>query len=415
MSKLMWFARTASAALFFVSAAASAQDVQRIAAVVNDEVISVFDLAQRIRMVLLSSNVEPTPEQQQRVAPNILRRLIDERLRVQEAERQNVRVTDQDMARAIAQLERNNNVPEGQFSEFVARSGLSQKAIEQQVRAQLAWEKFLARRVQPTIEIGDEEIDSVLARIGANRGQREAHVAEIRLPVNDPGQEAEVRQLAIDLVRRIREGASFSSVASQFSQSASAAAGGDIGWIRPGQLAPEIDAVIQKLAPGQLAGPVTTPDGVRIVAVIEERLSAGGDPSEIKVELRQILLPLESDAAAKIAETGTTLQAAEDCGAFADAAEALGVPQPPEPTSIRVGDLNDRLRKLAQTLPVGQLSEPFETQAGLQLVMICDRDDSASLQAREQIRDTLVSDRLDMLSRRYLRDLRKAAIVDIRI
>ncbi len=415
MSKLVWFARIASAALFLVSASAVAQDVQRIAAVVNDEVISVFDLAQRVRMVLLSSNVEPTPEQQQRVAPSVLRRLIDERLRIQEAARQNVRVTDQDMARAIAQLEQNNNVPEGQFSEFVARSGLSQNAVEQQVRAQLAWDKFLARRVEPTIEIGDEEIDNILARISANRGQREARVAEIRLPVDDPSQEAEIRQLAVDVVRRIREGASFSSVANQFSQSASAASGGDIGWIRPGQLAPEIDAVIQKLAPGQLAGPIATPDGLRIVAVIEERVSAGGDPSEIEVALRQVLLPLESDAAAKITETGATLRATEGCSAFADAAEALGVSQPPEPTHIRIGDLNERLRELAQNLPVGQLSEPFETQAGLQMVMICDRDDSAGLPAREQIRGTLARDRLDMLSRRYLRDLRKAAIVDIRI
>ena len=415
MSKLAWLARIASAALFFVSAAASTQEVQRIAAVVNDEVISVFDLAQRIRMVLLSSNVEPTPEQQQRAAPSILRRLIDERLRVQEADRQNVRVTDRDMARAIAQLERNNNVPEGQFSEFVARSGLSQNAIEQQVRAQLAWDKFLARRVQPTIEIGDEEIDSVLARIRANRGQREARVAEIRLPVDDPDQDAEVRELAVDLVRRIRDGASFSSVASQFSQSASAASGGDIGWVRPGQLAPEIDAIIQELAPGQLAGPIITPDGLRIVAVIDERVTAGGDPSEIEVALRQMLLPLEADAGAKIAAAGATLQGTEGCSAFAEAAETLGVPQPPEPTRIRIGDLNERLRKLAQSLPIGQLREPFETPAGLQMIMVCDRDEDAGLPPREQIRDSLVSDRLDMLSRRHLRDLRKAAIVDIRI
>ena len=99
MSKLTKLARIASAAVLFMSAAASAQEVQRIAAVVNDEVISVFDLAQRIRIVLVSSNVEPTPEQRQRAAPGILRRLIDERLRIQEADRQNVRVTDRDMAR----------------------------------------------------------------------------------------------------------------------------------------------------------------------------------------------------------------------------------------------------------------------------------------------------------------------------
>ncbi len=416
MPRPKWIARVGVPMLIvLLSLGASAQDVQRIAAVVNDEVISVYDLIQRIRLVLLSSNVEPTAEQQRRVAPNVLNLLIDERLRVQEAERQNVRVTDEDMESAIAQLERNNNVPPGQFGTFVARSGLSQNAVEKQVRAQLAWEKFLARRVQPTIEIGEEEVDRILSRIDANRGQREARVAEIRLPVDDPGQEGEIRQLAQELVRRIREGAAFSSVASQFSQSASAANGGDIGWIQPGQLEPEIDTVIEKLDPGQLAGPVETPDGFLIIAVIEDRISAGGDPNEVEIALRQILVPLESDAAAKIEEDGSTLTELAGCDAFAAAAEELGVPQPPDPTRIKIGDLNDRLRDLTQNLPVGQVSEPYQSQAGIQMVMVCERDDSTGLPPRDQIRDTLVRERLDMLSRRYLRDLRRAAIVDIRI
>ena len=391
------------------------QDVQRIAAVVNDEVISIYDLSQRIQLVLSSSNVEPTAEQQRQIAPNILRRLIDERLRVQEAERQNVRVTDQDMERAIAQLEQNNNIPPGQFDQYVAQTGLSRVAVEAQVRAQLAWEKFLARRVQPTIEIGDEEVDGVLSRIAATRGQREARVAEIRLPVDDPVEAGGVRELAESLVRQIREGAPFGRVASQFSQSASAASGGDIGWIQPGQLAPDIDRILEKLGPGQLAGPIETQDGFLILAVIEDRISAGGNADDVEIALRQILVPLESEASAKLEAAGPTLASIDGCPAFAETATELGVPQPDEPTRIRIGDLNERLRKVAQDLPVGKSSEPLATPAGIQLVMVCDRDDSTGLPPREQIRDTLVRERLDMLSRRYLRDLRRAAIVDIRI
>ncbi len=416
MSKLSWFGRLASATLLVVlSATTSAQDIQRIAAVVNDEVISVFDLAQRIRLMLQSSNVEPTPEQQRRVAPSVLRLLIDERLRMQETERQNVRVTEQDMERAKAQIERNNNIPAGQFSQFVAQSGVSQSALEAQIRAQLAWEKFLARRVEPTIEIGDEEVDAVLERVKSNRGKREVRVAEIRLPIDDPSDEQRVRGQANDLISRIRQGANFSSVANQFSQSASAANGGDIGWIQQGQLAPQLDEILQKLSPGELAGPIPTPDGVIILAVIDERVGAGGDPRDIEVALRQVLLPLESDAAAKIAEDDLPLLVADGCAAFADAAAELGVTQPPDPTRIRIGDLNNTLRDLAQNLPVGEVSDPIETPAGLQLVMICDRDESGGLPPREAIQDSLVRERLDMLSRRYLRDLRRAAIVDIRI
>ena len=417
MVSFNWIGRAVLAATVMVvtPSAIFAQDVQRIAAVVNDEVISIYDLSQRIRLVLSSSNVEPTAEQQRQIAPNILRRLIDERLRIQEAERQNVRVTEQDMERAIAQLEQNINIPPGQFDQYVAQTGLPRTAVEAQVRAQLVWEKFLARRVQPTIEIGDEEVDGVLSRIAATRGQREARVAEIRLPVDDPTETGEIRELAESLVLQIREGAPFGRVANQFSQSASAASGGDIGWIQPGQLAPDIDRILEKLGPGQLAGPIETQDGFLILAVIEDRISAGGNLDDIEIALRQILVPLESEASAKLEATEPTLASIDGCPAFAETAAELGVPQPEEPTRIRIGDLNERLRDLAQSLPVGKSSEPLSTPAGIQLLMVCDRDDSTGLPPREQIRDTLVRERLDMLSRRYLRDLRRAAIVDIRI
>ncbi len=397
------------------SGQASAQEIQRIAAVVNDEVISVFDLAQRIRMVLLASNAQATAEEQRRIAPQVLRLLIDEQLRVQEAERQNVRLTSSEMSQAIEQIERNNNVPPGQFGAFVAQSGLAESAVRRQVEAQLTWEKFLARRVRSTIEIGDEEIDAVLNRIDESRGQEEYRLAEILLPIDDPAQAQEVRSLATNLFDRLREGATFSSVARQFSQSATAANGGEIGWIRRGQLGAELDAALDQLRPGEMTTPIVGPDGIRILMLIDLRTGVGGDPDQVEIALRQILLPLEEDAAVKLEDASATLAQVDGCPAFAAAAAELGLPQPPDPTRIKIGDLNERLRNLAQHLPVGQISDPLETAAGTQLLMICDRDESTGLPDREEIREMLARERVDMLSRRYIRDLRRAAIVDIRI
>src|SRR5712692_5965603 len=90
----------------------------RIAAVVNDEVISVFDVASRMRMVMISSNIADTPETRQRIGPQVLRSLIDEKLELQEAKRQNVTATDGEVNNALQQIEKQNNMKAGQLNEF---------------------------------------------------------------------------------------------------------------------------------------------------------------------------------------------------------------------------------------------------------------------------------------------------------
>src|SRR5438067_9829070 len=95
-----------------------------IAAVVNDDLISFYDLAARARMVLISSNIPDTPENRQRIAPQVLRSLIDEKLQLQEAKRQNVTVTEEEVKKGIEQLEKQNNMRPGQLDEFMKARGI---------------------------------------------------------------------------------------------------------------------------------------------------------------------------------------------------------------------------------------------------------------------------------------------------
>lgn len=406
-------------AAFATPTPASAQEVQRIAAVVNEKVISIFDVQQRLRLLITSSGLPNNVETQRRIAPQVLRELIDEALQNQEAERLNIRVTQGEIDSALRQIESGNNLPAGGFESFLERQGISINAALDQIRSNLSWQKLLARTVRPTIEIGDEEIDAVIARIKANAGVTEYRVGEILLPIDNPADAPDIRTLAGRLVEQLRSGAVFQSVAQQFSKSATAATGGDIGWVQPGELDPATDQVITRLERLEISDPIDVPEGIQIVILIDKRTNEPPDPNDRTVALRQLLLPVAADAPP--GEIDGQMQTARSisasvrgCEDFAAAAEEAGTPQPAEPANFQLKDLNPDLRALAAQLDVGQASAPVRVPAGVQVLMICERQDNIGPD-RNEIRATLERERIDMLSRRYLRDLRRSAFVDLRV
>jgi len=397
---------------------AGAQEVQRIAAVVNDQVISVFDLAQRLDLVIRSSGLPDSPDQRRRMAPQVMRGLIDETLQMQEATRLSISVSQSDIDAAIAQIENNNKLPKGGFKAFVAQQGVSVDTVLAQVRPSIAWQKLIARRVVPTIDIGEEDIDGVLERIKGRAGSTESRLAEIVLPIDDPGQSQDVIDLARRLVTQIRGGAAFAPVARQFSRTASAATGGDIGWVAEGQLAPADAAAVGKLRPGETAEPIVEPDAVRILYLIERRTGSASGGADTQLTLRQLGLPLppnatKADTDAQISLAAQIGATAKDCPDFARLAAEQGSPQPEAPLEVRAGDLADHLRAVVQGVPAGKAAPPVVVPGSVQLIMVCGREAGGG-PSRDNIHEGLVRERVEMMSRRYLRDLRRAAFVDVR-
>src|SRR2546430_8417315 len=113
----------------------------RIPPVVNDEVISVADVRSRLRMVMLSSNLADSPETRQRVAGQVLRTIVDEKLQLQEAKRQNITATDEEIKRAFAQIEKQNNMQPGQLEQILKVQGIDRGALIDQLTASIVWAK----------------------------------------------------------------------------------------------------------------------------------------------------------------------------------------------------------------------------------------------------------------------------------
>ncbi len=272
---------------------ASGQESIGIAAVVNNEAISIPDLVARIDVAIVASRLRASEDLRRQLAPQVLRSLVDERLKVQEAERLGVTVTDAEMANARRSVEQRNGIAGGGLDDFLQRQGLNVATVTDQLRAEILWSKLVRGRLGAAVSVGEGEIDEALAQLEANRGRPEYRVAEIFLAVESSEQESEVRAAAESLFEQLKAGAKFDQIASQFSQSATAAVGGDIGWVLEGELPSEIEAVLARMQPGRIAPPVRTFDGYSIVLLIDRRTvlsdapAAGPDREAIRQEIGQ--------------------------------------------------------------------------------------------------------------------------------
>ena len=399
----------------------------RIVAVVNDDVISDYDLAQRMRMFIVSSNLADTPEVRQKIAGQVLRGLIDEKLQLQEAKKQNVTASEDEIHKALEQIEKQNNMQAGALDQFLKARGVDKSAIVAQVTASLLWAKLVRRQATQNTEISEEEVEDMLKRMKQHAKEPQSHVAEIFLAIDNPSQEEEVHQLALKLTEQMKQGARFSAIARQFSQSATAAAGGDLGWVGPDQLAPELSKAIAGLKAGELTPPIRTGAGYYLLLVLDRRNAAGGagaagsGEDDMIYDVVQVVLPLPTtagDAARKVAIG----EAEKMRGSFKDCPTMLKIgkekaPQLSSEGKLRAGHLPGELRKLIEKLQIGEPSVPIVQKNGVGVVMVCSKtkDTGGGDVTRQEASEELIKQRLDTLSRRYLRDLRRNAYVDVRV
>lgn len=406
--------------LWLVAPAASAQESLRIIATVNDDAITAFDLAARLRTIIVSSSLEDTEEVRQRLAPQVLRALIDEKLRRQETDRLNVVAPDSRVADRIDQIAADNNLSTAEFETMLESQGIKLAWLEEQIRTEIAWVALIQQKFRPTIFVSEEDVNAVLRRIQENQGKSEYAVAEIFIGIDDPSEAGDTEEAAVRLMEELRAGANFSSVARQFSQAASAASGGNLGWVRPGDLAPELDEALAGLAEGEIAGPIRSEGGYHILLLRDRRATASLTGAGGSVSLKQLLFPLKTGATpAEVDDANADARAVIDkvtsCDDVTDISGDLADNAVSSIENASVEELPGTIQTIAVTQPIGLPSDPVKVKEGLAVFVVCARDlVEGDAPSRQQIGEQIVRDRLDLLARGYLRDLRRSASLDIR-
>ena len=392
-----------------------------IAAVVNDDVITEYDVIARMRLVMLSARIPDTPENRERLVPQVLRSLIDERVQIQEAQRLEISVEKDELEAAIRRIEEGAELGEGGLEQMLEDNGIPDDAVLNQIRANLAWLKIIGETVRPLIQIGEDEIDERLESMKSQRGRPENLVSEIFLPVTLPRDEEPAKQAAEEIISQVRRGVPFEELARQFSQGATAATGGDIGWVRQGYYEPELDEVLESMSLNTVSEPIRTGKGYHILQLRDRRVSIPDETDATVVSLKQIVWQLKDlatadEIAGRVASARSVRKEIYDCPTMDLAIERLDNPLSGDLGQMRVGDLPQKLREAVIDLEVGQISEPIVTDQSVLLLMACQRDEADSVMPdRDEIAESISRQRLDLLARDYLRDLRQSAFLDVRV
>lgn len=408
-------------AVFAGGAPVMAQDSMRIAAVVNEDIISELDIFMRLRMAMLSAKLEDTPETRDRLMPQVLRNLIDDRLKLQEAEREGIRVNPADIEKRIDQIGARNDMSREELSEFLRSNGILVEALADQLLAELSWARLVQRKLRPRITITDEDINDEAKRMRATVGETEYKLYQIFLAVDAPDQEAQIRDSGERLIEQLQAGADFESLASEFSQDEGALKGGDWGWLRLDQMDPAVAEEIRLVPAGQVVGPVRGTGGYYIAVAKETRASSVADTAEGLVNVKLILWSLAANAAESevnraISQAQTIAPSIEGCAQMPEVADEAAPGVYRELGNVLVSDLPEEAQGVAINQAIDVPSDPIRTSQGIGLYVVCDRQggDEAAL-SRTAIADRLGQQRLETLARGYLSDLRRNAVIDIRL
>ena len=390
-------------------------------AIVNGEIITRTDVEHRVNLFLAANNAARIgDEERQRLRMQIVRNLIDETLQIQEARANDIIIPSADVDQTFATVSQRSQATPEEFGEFLRTQGSSDRSMKRQIEGELAWRRLLSRYVNPFVGVSESEVQEIVDRLESNRGQTEYRVAEIYLPAR-PDNQAEIQAGAMRILQQISAGGSFQAYARQFSQASTAAVGGDLGWLRPGQLPPELAAVVTQMPVGGVSQPIPIPGGFSIIALIDQRQILVGNPRDAILSLLQITLTfppgsVRATAEPRIEALATATQAGGGCGVAESIAADLGGDLV-QNDGVRLGDLPEVLQQNLATLQVGQSTPPFGSlQEGVRVLVLCGRDDppASSEPDAEVILTRLEQERADRRARRYLRDLRRDAVIEYR-
>jgi peptidyl-prolyl cis-trans isomerase SurA len=414
-------------------AASSSKDAgtMRAAAVVNDIVISTYDLDQRVKLMMVTSGAQGQ-DTAKRLRPQVLRQLVDELLQLQEAQKGKIQITSEDLDKSLKRIAQQNNI-----------------SVDQIYKADLAWQKLIQQRLAPRVTVSDEEVDAAYAQAQESSKQPQYLVSEIFLAVDVPSAEEQVKQNVANILTQLKAGANFSALARQFSQSATASSGGDMGWMTLADLPEPVAQKVKVMANGAVSEAIRAPGGYYLIGLRQKRLAAGAAPQaaapapavqaqpeqkmKAVITLGRMSVPMAQGVSkAKEEQVRNTaielFRSVNGCSTAGAAARSRGA-KFDMIGPVTVKDLAPQFVDILKKTPNGRSTPPLRGAKGIEMYVICEGgmkpavtiggaseggDKPAAEVTKEEIEGRLFNQELTMLARRYLRDLRRDATIEMK-
>lgn len=402
-------------------------ELDRIVAVVNDDVIVYSEMQTRLRTVVeqLEKAGVPAPPKDV-LEKQVLEQLILDRLQMQIGAVTGIRVDDEALNRQIADIARQNNLSLREFRDILARDGYNFAAFREEIRSELIKGRVQQRQVQDRVQVTDRDIDNYLATREKQGGNNpEYRVGHILIAVPDgasPEELAEARDEAEDIVARLNAGANFGRTAAAESDGRQALEGGDLGWRKAEELPTLFEGVVPKLDKGELSEIVRSSSGFHIIKLMDirgtQRLVINQTHARhILVKTTEIISNNQARSRLAVlrsrivngADFNELARANSDDGGSAVKGGDLGWLSP--------GDTIPPFEKAMDALTVDEISKPFETQFGWHIVQVLgrrDRDSTEEVQ-RAEAGEALRKRKVDEELQNWFRQIRDEAYIEYRL
>ena len=403
---------------------AAPQMIDRVVAVVDDDIIMESELEQRIKTVGVQNNQNELPEAGT-LREQVLERMITESVQLQMADCAGIRISESQLDDAMGRIAAQNGMSLAEFQQAMANEGVSFAYAREQIRNEMRISRVQQYQVGERIQITDQDIDYFLASdIGRIASAAEYKLRHILISVRSgaaPQEYKEAEAKADKLVAELRNGADFAKTAMAESQGRTALNGGDMGWRKDAQLPSIFADIAPKMSVGDVSEPIRTASGFHIIKLEDKR---GGNSQLIQqAEVRHILITpnevRDQDQARELIN-----QIYERLKAGADFAE-LAREYSDDPGSgasggdlgwVSPGDMVPEFEQAMDATPTGELSTPVRSQFGWHVLQVTDRReaDIGEEVQRNQVRQMLYGRRFEEELPIWLRKIRSEAYVDIK-
>ncbi|MFA5988545.1 MAG: peptidylprolyl isomerase [Sphingomonas sp.] len=396
-------------------------NVRKPTAIVNQWVITGTDVDQRVALVLAGNPTKLSDAELDQLRRQVLSSMIDETLQIQEAKARDITITTDEIDQSFARVAQNFKRSVADMRAYLRSAGSSDRSLRRQIEAELAWSRYLRRRIEPLVNVADEEVASIIKRLEASKGTEEYHVKEIYLAAT-PERQQQVFAEMRGYFDQIRQGkAQFEQIAFEHSEATTRAKAGDLGWVQASALPETLAQAAASMNINEIIGPIETPGGFSLLYLVDKRQILTADARDARLSLRQITLTFpkgatQADAAAKVAEFSKLTQSIHGCGDVAKSAASIGA-DVVDNDSTRIRDLPPQLQEIMLKLQIGESTQPFGSiEDGVRSLVLCGRDEVQENFAPsiEQMRGQMEQQAVNLRAEHKLRDLRRDAIVEYR-
>lgn len=386
-----------------------------IVATVNDQIITGFDLRQRMLLLIAQTQVQPTQENLPSIQQEALNRLIDERLQAQELARYEVAITDAEVNADIASMAREAGTTPENYLGFLEQGGIRPQTLRDQLRTEIGWQQLVGGRFNSRARVSRNQVEQAMRQITEAAAKPQYLIGEIYIEASRVGGMQEAMNGATQLVQQMVQGAPFQAVARQFSAAPSAVRGGDAGWVVQGAVQPALQQALDSLEVGQLSNAIPVEGGVYIIYMRDKRSGA----STSLVQMKQVMVELpETATEAQVAAATARLEGIRStltCDNILQRARSEQGLLGADLGESDVQSLAPQFQQVARSAEIGTVSSAVRTPLGVHLLAVCGRRAGGpEAPSYAEVENRLRMQNLSTLARRYIRDLRSDALIEMK-